>query len=222
MTLALLYDIHGNLPALEAILDDARTAGATRYVLGGDYAMFGPFPRETVERLKQLDDARWIRGNADRWTANPHEAADHPLPQSAIAACRAELGEGLVQELGALPEQLVTDGVRYCHASPVSDLRSFFPEPAPDEEELLADTTERRLVFGHTHLRFPREGPGNIEPANPGSVAVPLYGDTRAAYAIVHDDARLEPRRVDYDAAASAAALRERFAGANFAEVIAR
>jgi putative phosphoesterase len=221
MTLALLYDVHGNLPALEAVLRDAHDRNATRFLLGGDYAMFGPFPRETVERLRELEDAQWIRGNVDRWVANPSDAADHPMPQSAIAACRAELGDALVQELGALPEQIVENGVRYCHASPKSDLRSFFPEPAQDEPELLEGVTERLLVFGHTHLSFARESTPEIELVNPGSVGIPLDGDTRAAYAILHDDGTIEHRRVDYDAPASAAALRERFDG-EFSEVIAR
>jgi predicted phosphodiesterase len=221
VTLALLYDVHGNLPALEAVLADAHQAGATRFVLGGDYAMFGPWPRETVERLRELENARWIRGNVDRWTANPGDAPDHPLPQSGIAACREELGEAVVAELGALPEQLVIDGVRYCHASPVSDLRSFLPEPAADEEELLDGVTERRLVFGHTHLPFARQSAGGIELVNPGSVGIPLDGDTRAAYALVQENGELEHRRVEYDAAASAAALRERFDG-EFAQVVAR
>jgi predicted phosphodiesterase len=221
VTLALLYDVHGNLPALEAVLEDARAAGASRYLLGGDYAMFGPWPRETVDRLRELTEATWIRGNVDRWTANPHDAPDDPVPQSAIAACRDALGDRLVEELGALPEQLVIDGVRYCHGSPVSDVRSFLPEPAPDEPELVGGITERRLVFGHTHLPFAREGPGGIELLNPGSVGIPLDGDTRAAYALMNEDGAIEHRRVDYDAAASAAALRERFDGP-FAEVIAR
>src|SRR4051794_11642931 len=221
MTLALLYDVHGNLPALEAVLIDARAAGATRYVLGGDYAMFGPWPRETVERLREIEPAQWIRGNVDRWTANPADAPDHPLPQSAIAACRDALGDELVEELGALPEQLVIDGVRYCHGSPVSDVKSFLPEPAADEPELLGDATERMVVFGHTHLPFEREGPAGIELVNPGSVGIPLDGDTRAAYALLHDDGRVEHRRAEYDAGASATALRDRFAGP-FVEVIAR
>jgi predicted phosphodiesterase len=70
--LALLYDIHGNLPALEAVLADAKDADA--FVLGGDYATAGAWPKETVERLKQLENATWIRGNADRcsWTATMH------------------------------------------------------------------------------------------------------------------------------------------------------
>jgi predicted phosphodiesterase len=221
VTLALVYDVHGNLPALEAVLDDSRAAGATGYLLGGDYAMFGPWPRETVERLRELPEARWIRGNVDRWTANPGDAPDHPLPQSAISACREELGEELVEELGALAEQLVVEGVRYCHGSPLSDVRSFLPEPAADELELVAGVVERRLVFGHTHLPFAREGPSGIELLNPGSVGVPLDGDTRASYALLGEDGAVEHRRVEYDSAASAAALRERFDG-EFAEVIAR
>jgi putative phosphoesterase len=221
MTVALLYDIHGNLPALEAVLADAHEAGATGYILGGDYAMFGPWPRETVERLQELAYAVWIRGNVDRWTAHPDDAPDDPHPQSAIAACREELGEKLVAELDALPEQILIDGVRYCHGSPVSDVRSFLPEPAADEPELLDGVTEPRLVFGHTHLPFSRISVDGIELINPGSVGVPLDGDTRSAYAIVREDGEVEQRRVEYDYRASAAALRERF-DAEFAEVVAR
>ena len=228
MTSALLYDIHGNLPALEAVLEDARGRGAERFVLGGDYALFGAWPRETVERLRQLEDATWIRGNVDRWAAAPEEAPDDPMPQSAVAACRAALGEALVAELGALPEQVVLDGIRFCHASPLSDVRSFLPDPGEDELELLDGARERRIVFGHTHLPFRRTAQagasGSAPPpelGNPGSVGVPLDGDTRAAYALLRPNGEIEHRRVEYDANASAAALRERF-DAPFAEVIAR
>jgi diadenosine tetraphosphatase ApaH/serine/threonine PP2A family protein phosphatase len=221
VTRALLYDVHGNLPALEAVLEDASAAGATDYVLGGDYAMFGPWPRETVERLRELEPAEWIRGNVDRWTANPAAAPDEELPQSAIAACREALGDELVEQLGGLPEQLVLDGVRYCHGSPVSDVQSFLPEPAPMEPGLIGGSSERMIVFGHTHLPFRREGPDGVELVNPGSVGIPLDGDTRAAYALLHGDGSVEHRRAEYDAGASARALRGRFEGA-FVEVIAR
>src|SRR5437588_9554951 len=100
--LALLYDIHGNLPALEAVLDDARTAGADRYLLGGDYALFGPFAAETVEALRGLPDATWIRGNVDRWTAHPDAAPDDALVREALADCAEALGRDLVDELDAL------------------------------------------------------------------------------------------------------------------------
>ncbi len=62
VVVACLYDVHGNLPALEAVLEDARGAGAERFALGGDYALFGPWPAETVARLRELEPALWIRG----------------------------------------------------------------------------------------------------------------------------------------------------------------
>ena len=205
--LGLLYDVHGNLPALEAVLADAEAAGAERYLLGGDYALFGAWPAETVARLRSLD-ADWIRGNGERWTAQPGDAPDEV--QAAIARCRELLGEGAVGELAALPETIALDGTLYCHGSPVSDVRSFFPQPGPDDEELLAGVAERRLVFGHTHLQFSRTVEGGTELVNPGSVGMPMDGDQRAAYALVGDDGALDLRRVAYDHEASAAAVRER------------
>ena len=216
--LALIYDVHGNLPALEAVLEDA-TDRVTGYVIGGDVALFGAWPLETVERLRGLENARWLRGNGERWTAEPDAAPENEVIQAAIEACRAALGEATVADLARLPQSVALDelGARAWHASPVSDVRSFFPEPADDEAELLAGVSESRLVFGHTHLQFRRTatGPGGaVELVNPGSVGMPLDGDPRAAYALLHPDGTVEPRRVAYDHAASAAAVGERFGGA--------
>src|SRR3954469_4018429 len=153
--LALLYDVHGNLPALESVLADAAGAGADRFGLGGDYALFGAWPQETVARLRELD-AFWIRGNGERWTADP-AADDVPEPmRGAIAACAGALGEPTVAELADLAFDHAEAGARFCHASPVSDMRSFLPEAQDDEPELLAGVTEPLLVFGHTHLPFER------------------------------------------------------------------
>ena len=218
--LALLYDIHGNLPALDAVLADARERGAQQFVLGGDYALFGAWPGETVTRLRTLE-AAWIRGNGERWTASPGDAPDDPVVQGAIVDCAEALGAATVDELAALPEELVYGHDRYCHGSPVSDVRSFMPEPGDDEAELLESVREPRLVFGHTHLPFRRvSAHGGIELINPGSVGMPFDGDTRAAYAMVADDRRVEHRRVTYDHAASAAAVRAR--GGEWSETIAR
>ncbi len=222
---ALLYDIHGNLRALDAVLADTSAAGVEVFVLGGDYALFGPSPFETVARLRALGDHIWIRGNGERWTARPDEAPDNPVVRGAIAACRAALGSELIAELAWLDEQAVLGTTRYCHASPVSDVRSFLPEPADDEAELLAEVTEPRLVFGHTHLPFARvssAGPGGgIELVNPGSVGMPFDGDPRAAWALLHDDGRIEHRRVEYDHEAAAAAVLERFGEAEWTETVA-
>jgi predicted phosphodiesterase len=210
--LALLYDVHGNLPALEAVLADAEARGADGYLLGGDYALFGAWPAETVDRLRVLD-ADWIRGNGDRWVGG--DLSDAPPPVlPAIEACRATLGPAAAAELAALAEQLVRDGVRYCHASPLSDMDGFAPEPRDDDARLLAGAGEARVVFGHTHVQFARrDASGRAELVNPGSVGMPCDGDHRAAYALLGADG-VELRRVDYDWRASAAAVRERLGAA--------
>jgi predicted phosphodiesterase len=215
--LALLYDVHGNLPALEAVLADSGAAGADRYLLGGDYALFGAWPRETVERLRGLQ-GEWIRGNGERWTAAPDEAPE--AVRGAIARCRELLGAELVEELARLPESLTEGGTLYCHGSPASDVRSFFPEPADDEAELLLGVEVERLVFGHTHLPFRRSAAGGVELVNPGSVGMPFDGDQRAAYALIGEDGEVDHRRVAYDHAASARAVREVLGQAG--EVVAR
>jgi diadenosine tetraphosphatase ApaH/serine/threonine PP2A family protein phosphatase len=202
--LALLYDIHGNLPALEAVLDDCP---ADRFLLGGDHVGFGAWPRETAERLRQLD-AEWIRGNVDRWLV---DAPDAPEAMTGVIERSRELaGAELCRELAALPETFSEGGVLYCHASPLSDMDSFLPEPQDSDAERLMGVEARRVVFGHTHLQFRREGPGGIDLLNPGSVGIPLDGDRRAAYALVHDDDRIELRRVEYDWQAAAREVREK------------
>jgi predicted phosphodiesterase len=221
--LALLYDVHGNLAALDAVVADAESAGAERFVLGGDYALFGPQPAETVARLRELGDAAtWIRGNGERWTASPDDAPDNEVVPGAIVACRAELGDVLVDELAALPEGVTVGETAFVHGSPVSDVRSFMPEPMGDEEELLAGVVAPRLVFGHTHLTFARQSvDGRVSLVNPGSVGMPFDGDIRAAYALLHDDGRIEHRRVRYDNFAAAASVRDRFGGGGWAAIVA-
>ena len=206
--LGLAFDVHGNLGALEAVLADARSVGVERWVLGGDYALFGSRPAECVALLRGLDAVVMVRGNGERWTATPSDAPGDPVVQEAIAACRAALGDAEVADLAGLPFEGTVGETRVVHASPVSDVRSFLPEPAPDEGELLAGVHEPRLVFGHTHLPFVREA-GGVTLVNPGSVGMPLDGDTRAAWAVLHDDGRVEHRRVAYDVEEAAARVRD-------------
>src|SRR5688500_4312911 len=124
--IAFLYDVHGNLAALDAVLDDAREQGATEYVVGGDMTLFGPWPAETLGRLRELQNANWLRGNGERWTDQPAEAPDNEVVPGAIEACRGELGDQLVRDLALLPESIaVGDATRCWHGSPVSDVRSF-------------------------------------------------------------------------------------------------
>jgi diadenosine tetraphosphatase ApaH/serine/threonine PP2A family protein phosphatase len=125
----------------------------------------------------------------------------------------------MTKDLARLPETLSRDGTLYCHASPGSDMVSFFPEPAEDEHELLRGVEASRLVFGHTHVAFSRRA-GQIELVNPGSVGMPFDGDPRAAYGLVADGGEVELRRIGYDHAASAAAVRETLGEAG--ELVAR
>ena len=118
----------------------------------------GPSRPNPSPRCKRSTQATWIRGNVDRWAADQDVPEDEVLLR-AIADCREALGAELADELGGLPEQVVIDGTRYCHASPLSDMRSFLPEPGDDDEQMLAGASERRVVFGHTHLQFRRRGP---------------------------------------------------------------
>ena len=220
--IAVLYDVHGNLGALDAVLEDARAAGAREWVLGGDYALFGAWPAETVARLRELDGAVWIRGNVDRWAGG--DAPADSAQQAAVADTRAALGDATADELGALPTEAEVAGARFVHASPVSDMRSFGPEPTDEEEELLAGTIHARLVFGHTHVQFRRPAAiGDVELVNPGSVGVPLDGDRRAAYALIDPGSReLELRRVEYDTDATIAELRRKYGERKWSGTILR
>src|SRR4051794_5729645 len=102
--LGLLFDVHGNLPALEAVLADARDAGVERFALGGDEATFGAWPAETVRRLQELDLAAEVRGNVDRWLVPGQDAEVTGEPAlGGVAVARAALGDELVARLGGLP-----------------------------------------------------------------------------------------------------------------------
>jgi predicted phosphodiesterase len=208
---ALLYDVHGNLPALEAVIADAETAGAEHFVLGGDYALFGVQPKETIDRLRALD-ASWIRGNTDRWI-DPGTVADDlpdvPLVQRSREYCIGQLGEQPARELAHLAAEAELDGALICHASPKSDMDTFSPGPSEQDDELLAGDDHELVVFGHSHLQFRREASGRLL-LNPGSVGMPLDGDRRAAYALWSGGLELELRRVDYDADRYVAELEQR------------
>jgi predicted phosphodiesterase len=208
---ALLYDIHGNLPALEAVIADAGSAGADEFVLGGDYALSGAFPEECVKRIEGLGGA-WIRGNTDRWLEDPSDAPDDDLLHRQIEYCRGELGGDRVERLFNLPPSVSLDGALVCHASPHDDTLTFMTEPTGGDHELLANTEEEVVFFGHSHIQFQREAEGGRLLVNPGSVGLPFDGDRRAAYALWQGGRDIELRRVEYDSDAYAASVLERMA----------
>ncbi len=202
--LGVLYDIHGNLPALEATLADAGSLPIDRWLLGGDYGTPSPWPLETLERLRELPDATWIRGNGERWLF------ERPADRPDLAGVYERLLGGVPQSeqewLFALPERAELDGILYVHGSPLSDVDSFAPQPEAGEKRMLAGVEDRTVVFGHSHQQFRRPGPNGTDLVNPGSVGMPLDGDRRAAWATWDGDFAF--RRVEYDAERAAAAFR--------------
>jgi predicted phosphodiesterase len=215
--LALLYDIHGNLVALDEVLKDAEAASADAYLLGGDFASWSPWPRETLERLRGLPNTTWIRGNGERWLREP--PVDRPEVMEAFSEHDSGLStdEGWLYSLQAKFEQ---DGVLYVHGSPLSDVESFPREPGEDDERLLNGVRDKTVVFGHSHQQFRRPGPNGTTLLNPGSVGMPLDGDVRAAYALRSDDGEFEFRRVEYDVERTAQAW-EKVGGA-FGKLVAQ
>ena len=207
--IALLYDIHGNVPALEAVLHEGEVAGATSYLFGGDYAAFGPWPREAVERLEVLPTTARIRGNVERWLREEPEAPAESkhLVEAALAAANDALGPALVARLYELPERAEFDGMLVCHGSPLSDVDTFAPAAEAGEERMLAGEANRTILFGHSHQQFQRPGPNDTLLVNPGSVGMPLDGDPRAAWAL-YQDGQILFRRTLYDTERAAAKMR--------------
>jgi len=214
--LGILYDIHGSIPALARVLDEAADLGVDRWLLGGDYGTPSPWPEETIARLRELPNATWIRGNGERWLLEP--PLDRPDVMESYEVFAGSYPEGLVNWLYALPPQAELDGSLFVHGSPLSDVESFHAEPQEDDERLLNGVRDRTVVFGHSHLQFRRPGPDGTELLNPGSVGMPLDGDVRSAWATWDGD--FEFRRTEYEVERAAAAYRA--LGGAFGEFAAR
>jgi 16S rRNA processing protein RimM len=194
MRIAALYDVHGNVHALEAVLAEVERTEVDAIVFGGDIAS-GPFPAETLALVRPLE-AVCIRGNAD-WRDGMWGAHQWVWDR---------LDDETSSWLKTLPDHAVLDVILFCHATPRSDIEIVTPA-TPDEElaEMLAGVEQEVVVAGHTHMQQDRRI-GRWRYVNPGSVGRP-YEDAPGAYwAVVGDE--IELRRTQYDLAAAAEATR--------------
>jgi predicted phosphodiesterase len=199
---AALYDIHGNLPALEAVLAEV---DAEKVLVGGD-AVLGPMPRQTLALLRGRD-AIFIRGNCDREVAAPVEG-DEPWQRRARWA-HEQLDDEALGFLRRLPEtvSLDVDGlgdVLFCHGSPRSDEEILTAITPPKRlDPILDGVRERVVVCGHTHAQFDRLV-GDRRLVNAGSVGMAYEGEPGvAAWALLGP--HVELRRTRYDVEALAA-----------------
>jgi putative phosphoesterase len=206
--IATLYDIHGNLAALEAVL--AEVPGDATIVVGGDVCAGGAKPSEVLTRLRDLGDrVVWLRGNADRELTRGEEAM---APQEVIDETRAQLGEDEIAFLYSLPPTQRLGDILFCHASPRNDV-DIFTERTPDDRlaPLYAGLDVSTVVCGHTHTQFERVVAG-VRIVNSGSVGMP-YEDQPGAYWRLD----LEPRYTPYEGAELSATREE--AVAHFTEI---
>jgi putative phosphoesterase len=207
MRIAALADVHGNLPALTAVLADVDAADVDTIVVAGDIAS-GPMPAETLDAL-QARGARFVRGNADR-VLDVRGADDEETWVRARRWVAARLGEKRLAFLAALPLDLRLElpalgPVRFCHGAPASD-EVAITKLTSDERlrRLLEGIDERLVVCGHTHVQFDRTVDA-IRVVNPGSVGAPYEAEPGAYWALLDTDVEL--RRTEFDVGAAAAAI---------------
>ena len=208
MRVAALYDIHGMLVPLEAVLDEV--AETDVIVVGGDVAS-GPQPAEALERLRALGDRiRWVRGNGDRELATGTGDDARPDAQASLRWTIDRLNDEQQRFLGSLPETVVLDvdglgEVCFCHATPRSD-EEIVTQATPDRHlrTVLARVKESIVVAGHTHMQLDRRVDG-FRWVNAGSVGMPYEGEVAAFWALLGPDVEL--RRTPFDVERSADAV---------------
>lgn len=224
MRVAALYDIHGNLPALEAVLEEVRQADVDQIVVGGDVVP-GPMPRATLERLLDLDrPTHFLHGNGELailaqmagertgsvtyWgTTSGARPAESLVEVFRWTAAELRPFEPVLAQWPRTV-QLEIDGlgpVLFCHATPRSETEGFTRLTA---EDLLLPLFEPlgvpTLVCGHTHMQFDRQV-GRIRVVNAGSIGAP-FGEPGAYWLRLGPGVEL--RRTPYDLAQAAARIR--------------
>ncbi|HJR46195.1 MAG TPA: metallophosphoesterase family protein [Actinomycetota bacterium] len=211
MAVAALYDIHGNLPALEAVLTEIDALGVDAVVVGGD-VLWGPMSVEALDVLLGLDpDTFFIRGNADREVVDGTNTDDWTGGEDWIAEvtrwCADQMTRDQREIVAAWPEtvRLEAAGAFFCHGSPRSDEEKITTATGDDElGTMLTGVIDPLVVCGHTHMQFDRRV-GEQRVVNAGSVGMPYEGRRGAFWALIDHDVEL--RRTDYDFDTTAAMI---------------
>ncbi len=209
MRVAALYDIHGNLPALEAALEDVRHASVDQVVVGGD-VFPGPMSGEALACLLRLDvPVRFIRGNGDREVLALAAGGKVSVPEQYLEAMRREAQQLAPEHRRAMagwPASLRVriDGlgdVLFCHATPRSDTEIFTRLTPEDRLVPIFDSPGTPVVVcGHTHMQFDRLI-GSVRVVNAGSVGMP-FGDPGACWLLLGPGVQLQRTRYDLSKAA--------------------
>jgi len=209
MRIAALYDIHGNRFALDAVLAELEDIRPDVILIGGDIVA-GPFPREVLERLTQLPNVRFIRGNADREVVDRGASVPGSWAER-VPWVRDQLSAEQLAFLERLPEQVVLDAAGlgptlFVHGSPRSDEEIITSLTSEERlREILANVEQRTVVGGHTHMQLDRSV-GGIRFVNAGSVGMPYEESPGAYWALIGPT--IEHRRTEYDLDQAAAAIR--------------
>jgi predicted phosphodiesterase len=205
MTIAVLADIHGVLPALEAVLAEPDVRAADAVVLAGDIAS-GPQPVETLDLLTALSErAVWVRGNADRELVEMVRGTFTGEPPDAVSPWAAgELRPDQVELLAGLPTTVTIGDALFCHATPRDDLEMVLVDsPISRWAQVFTGLPDevRTVVCGHTHMPFARPVDRRLV-VNAGSVGMP-YGAPGPSWALLTDNG-VQLRRSALDAAQAA------------------
>lgn len=194
MRVGLISDIHGNKPALDAVL--AAMPDVDTIVNAGDIVGYNPWPRACLDAVRERDMPT-VQGNHDRAVAAGSSFRFNSLARAGVEYARTELSDAHREWLGELPATRRLDDVaiRVAHGHPDAPDRYTYPD---DFSPALLDG-ESVLVLGHTHVQHAAVYDDGIV-VNPGSVGQPRDGDPRAAYAVVDTNTlEVELNRVDYD-----------------------
>ena len=211
MRVAALADVHGNLPALEAVLAEVEREHPDVIVFCGDVAS-GPMPVETIDVVRGVPGALFVRGNADRGLVDEFDGREKgPMPGPLAGWAAKQLDTPRRDFLASFAPTVTVNGVDglgrvlFCHATPRNDTDVFTVETSDDRLGFLMSTADADVVVcGHTHMQFDRRV-GARRIVNAGSVGM-AYGGPGAYWVMLGPGVSL--RRVDYDREEAAARMR--------------